>query len=318
MRPKQDLFWTDTCIGSNKWSPWLSGLTWLCSSLDQLHLHWELKTSAYTERPNVGVTSGWNPSWVPELKGKPILCYPSALYGGFSFGPSTKMGEQPQDEDGHHLGRPLANKLTGITDRWNSSWWLSNQLSDSWACPDTVAKAGTNLQTCWTRIWLLVRAKDVCVVKNRLYQLCKWFTWPAGFLLEQCRVWGIYTLLLSLYSPQSSGLVSNKGPTSHQLKGSNTASCRPFPLGVCMKHLYKSRHIAFPPGKSSSTLQVSWSSVDDAWENISERAEGLRGVVLLSLKGQQQGLCWNFLQNLHHSQEGWTSYKEVRHGFFKR
>lgn len=85
----------------------------------------------------------------------------------------------------------------------------------------------------------------------------------------------------------------------------------------CLKHMYKSRDPAVPPDKSSCTLHVSWSSVDDAWENICERAEGLRDAILLSSKGQQQGLCWSFTQNLHHSQEGWTRYKGQRHRFFK-
>lgn len=211
------------------------------------------------------------------------------------------MGEQPWDRNGHQLGQPLATKLTSQTEG-SSSWWLPNKLSNSWSCPETVAKAGPTCRFCdlGCDFWW---EQSVCVVKNGLYQLCNWFTRPAGFFLEQCGAWGIYTSLLSLCSPQSSGLVSNKGPTSHQQEGSNAASCRLFPLGVCMKHLHKSRDPAIPPGQSSCTLQVSWSSVDDAWENICERAEGLRGAVLLSLKGQQQELCWNFTQNLHRSQE---------------
>lgn len=144
-------------------------------------------------------------------------------------------------------------------------------------------------------------SKSVCAVKNKLYHLCKWLTWPAGFLLAQWRAWGIYTSLSSLYSPQSSGLATSKGCTNHQLEGSSQLQTLPT---VYMKQFHKIIDPTIPPDRSSCTLHVSWPSVDDAWENTSERAEGLRSAILLSSKRQQQGFCWNFTQNLHHSSLG--------------
>lgn len=175
----------------------------------------------------------------------------------------------------------------------SSSWWLPNKLSDSWSCPETVAKPAD---------LILVRAEGVCMVKRGSISCTSGSCGQQGFSRA---VQSLRDLHFILYSPQSSGLVSNKVP-GHQLQGSNAASCRLFPLSVCMKYLYKNTDPAIPPDKSSCTLHVSWSSVDDAWENICERAEGLRGARLLSSKGQQQGLCWSFAQNLHHSRKGWT------------
>lgn len=106
----------------------------------------------------------------------------------------------------------------------SGSWWLQNQLRASWSCPETVAKAGPNLQTCWSGMWLWW--------EQRVFML-----WRTGSITVQgvhmaSRAWGIYTALLSLCLPQSSGLVSNKGSTSDQLEGPNAGRCSPFPLGV--------------------------------------------------------------------------------------
>lgn len=138
---------------------------------------------------------------------------------------------------------------------------------------------------------------------------------PAGILLEQCRAWEIYTSLLSLYSPQSSGLGSNKNPpvTSSRVQMQPAADSSHW--GFVWSTYTKAEILPLLLTCPEGTLHVSWSSVDDGWENIPERAEGLGGAILLNSKGQQQELCWNFTPNLHHSQEGWTT--TVRYSVFK-
>lgn len=116
---RPQLFWTDTCVWRNKSSPdCLACCAAPYVDFISTQNNRSLKTQASTRRPNVGVTSGWIPPWVLELKGQLILCYPSALYCIFPLCPSPKMGEQPWDEGRHQLGWPRASKRTGITDRW--------------------------------------------------------------------------------------------------------------------------------------------------------------------------------------------------------
>lgn len=69
----------------------------------------------------------------------------------------------------------------------SSSWWLPNKLSDSWSCPETVAKPAD---------LILVRAEGVCMVKRGSITVQVVHVASRDFL-EQCRAWGIYTSLFT-------------------------------------------------------------------------------------------------------------------------
>lgn len=132
----------------------------------------------------------------------------------------------------------------------NGSWWWPKQLNNSWSCPETAAKAGTKLQTCRYRMWLLVRWKDA-TVENSPCQLHKWLAWQEGFLLVHYKAWRIY--IPSYLSGHQRALVSwaaEDSPVTSsrvQIQSFAYSSYWVFANRI-MKHLYKTRVIL--PGES--------------------------------------------------------------------